>query len=190
MKSLAFLAITLAATTASARPGPDFIAAGPPSTVPRGLAASSGTAPIDPGEIVPFDLDSAQISEPAQVQLDATAQWLRHHKGYRLVIEGHTDLLGTVSYNEQLSQRRAQAVYDGLVHRGIDPDRLMMALYGEYEAQPVVDAGDRQVAMFATTDELSHVASALLDHRKAIATVWTRRGAVFSETRNPQISRR
>jgi peptidoglycan-associated lipoprotein len=193
MKSLAFIAISVAATTASARPahhGPDFVSNGPPSAVPRGLAASSGTAPIDPADIIPFDLNSAHLSEVAQYQLSTTAQWLREHKDYRLVVEGHTDRLGTAPYNEQLAQRRAEAVYNGLVKLGIDPDRLLLVVYGEYEAQPVVDAGDRQAGVFATTDELPRVATALLDHRRAVATVWTIRGTVFSQTRNPQISRR
>jgi len=192
MKSLAFIAIMVAATTASARPahGPDFVAPGSSSGVPRGLAASSGTAPIDPTEIIPFELNSAHLSEVARYQLSNTAQWLHDHAGYRLVIEGHTDRLGTAPYNEQLAQRRAEAVYNGLVKLGIDPDRLLLVVYGEYEAQPVVDAGDRQAGVFATTDELPRVAAALLDHRRAVATVWTIRGTVFSETRNPQISRR
>src|SRR5262249_24252399 len=134
MKSLAFIAISVAATTASARPaqhGPDFVAAGPPPAVSRGLAASSGTAPIDPAEIIPFDLDSARVSDVAQYQLSTTAEWLRKHEDYRLVIEGHTDRLGTAPYNEQLAQRRAQAVYNGLVKLGIDPDRLLLVVYGE-----------------------------------------------------------
>jgi outer membrane protein OmpA-like peptidoglycan-associated protein len=180
MKSLAFLAISLAAASASA--APDFVAGGPRSAVPRDLAASSASTPIDPADIIPFDLNSAHISELAWNQLSTTAQWLRHHPSYRLVIEGHTDHLGSFTYNEQLAQRRAQAVYDGLVKLGIDPDRMLLAIYGESD--------DRQATLFATTDDLPRVATALLDQTKAIATVWTVRGTVFSETRNPQIGRR
>jgi outer membrane protein OmpA-like peptidoglycan-associated protein len=48
---------------------------------------------------------------------------------------GHTDIMGSVEYNQQLSLRRAKAVQDWLVGKGISPDRLSFTGYGS--TQPV-----------------------------------------------------
>jgi outer membrane protein OmpA-like peptidoglycan-associated protein len=49
----------------------------------------------------------------------------------RLEIEGHTCNIGTAEYNLALGERRAQAVRDYLVSRGIDAERLRTVSYGE-----------------------------------------------------------
>ena len=46
-------------------------------------------------------------------------------------IESHTDSRGRDSYNEKLSERRAQSTLNWLVERGIDKDRLSAKGYGE-----------------------------------------------------------
>jgi outer membrane protein OmpA-like peptidoglycan-associated protein len=53
----------------------------------------------------------------------------------KVIIEGHTDSRGSEDYNEQLSQRRAQAVQDALAMRGIDRSRVETV--GRGEAYPV-----------------------------------------------------
>ncbi len=53
----------------------------------------------------------------------------------RLEIQGHTDNIGTIEYNQRLSERRAKAVYDALVERGVDPKRLRWRGFGM--SQPV-----------------------------------------------------
>jgi len=47
------------------------------------------------------------------------------------VIEGHTDSTGSDSYNQELSQRRAEAVRNFLVSNGITGDRIVARGYGE-----------------------------------------------------------
>jgi outer membrane protein OmpA-like peptidoglycan-associated protein len=46
------------------------------------------------------------------------------HPDRRVQIEGFTDSVGTDSYNEDLSQRRADAVKAALINRGIEPSRI------------------------------------------------------------------
>lgn len=52
-----------------------------------------------------------------------------------VIVQGHTDAIGSVQYNKQLSFRRARAVGGWLVKNGIDPKRLQYENYGE--ARPI-----------------------------------------------------
>jgi outer membrane protein OmpA-like peptidoglycan-associated protein len=55
----------------------------------------------------------------------------------KVVIEGHTDAVGTEPYNEELSQRRAQSVRRYLVAtHGIEPTRLQAVGLGEHDPLP------------------------------------------------------
>jgi OOP family OmpA-OmpF porin len=49
----------------------------------------------------------------------------------RIILEGHTDDVGTTSYNLTLSRRRAETVARELIARGIRRDRVTVAAFGE-----------------------------------------------------------
>jgi len=90
---------------------------------------------------VQFAFDSAEILPSARAQLDALAQGIRLLPALKtVVIEGHTDAVGSDAYNEQLSQRRAHAVKRYLVaaHR-IDASRLRAIGLGKHEPLPGKD---------------------------------------------------
>ena len=59
--------------------------------------------------------------------------------------EGHTDTRGSEVYNQQLSQRRAEAVKQALVQRGVDPTRIQAIGYGETQPVSSSDAMNRRV---------------------------------------------
>lgn len=84
---------------------------------------------------VTFATDSAQISAAFQDTLDQVAATLVEYQDTRVQVAGHTDSTGSASYNRQLSERRAQAVADYLIRRGVAPARLTTLGYGE--TQPV-----------------------------------------------------
>jgi outer membrane protein OmpA-like peptidoglycan-associated protein len=93
-----------------------------------------------------FDTGRAELNPGAARKLDQLAQFLNEHKDRRVQIDGFTDSVGTDSYNEQLSQRRADAVKSALVTRGIDSSRIGTEGYGK--AYPVAnnsDSGGRQL---------------------------------------------
>jgi OOP family OmpA-OmpF porin len=84
-----------------------------------------------------FHHDSAELRDQSTAVLDATADTLMSNPGVHVEIAGHTDGQGDAAYNQGLSQRRADAVKDYLVSRGVNASRLSASGYGE--TQPVAD---------------------------------------------------
>jgi len=85
-----------------------------------------------------FIFDSARLTAEAKRLLRAAAEALRTHPQDKVVVEGHTDGVGTVSYNMELSRRRCAAAADFLVREeSIAPDRLVRRWYGK--SRPVAD---------------------------------------------------
>jgi outer membrane protein OmpA-like peptidoglycan-associated protein len=82
-----------------------------------------------------FDTGQATLKPGADRALDRLAQFLKDSPGTAVLIEGHTDSVGTDDYNLGLSQRRAQAVADALSSRGISSDRVQTKGLGK--AYPV-----------------------------------------------------
>ena len=82
---------------------------------------------------VRFGFDSAEIADSARPQLDALAAGIKLlPPGQTVVVEGHTDGVGSDDYNKQLSQRRAAAVKQYLVRvHGIEEQRLKEVGLGE-----------------------------------------------------------
>lgn len=82
--------------------------------------------------MVTFELDSARLRPSAVAELNEAAAKLNLHPEItRVEVAGHTCDLGDASYNQGLSERRAQAVRDYLVDNGVDADRLAVRGYGE-----------------------------------------------------------
>lgn len=83
---------------------------------------------------VPFQLDSADLTDAARRQLDALGQALGAPElaESRFLIAGHTDASGGADYNKALSERRAQAVLHYLVDvHGVSEARLLASGFGE-----------------------------------------------------------
>jgi len=86
-------------------------------------------------EGVTFENDSAQLKPESAATLDPVAASLLAWSDVRVEVEGHTDSTGSDAYNLKLSQRRAEAVRDYLVSKGVDAARLEAKGYGE--TQPI-----------------------------------------------------
>ena len=82
-------------------------------------------------EDIPFEFDSAKLSDQAQQILRAKAEWLRKNPRAQIIIEGHCDERGTNEYNLALGDRRAFAAKTFLVDLGIDQSRITTVSYGE-----------------------------------------------------------
>ncbi len=77
-----------------------------------------------------FDFDSAAIKPESYQILDEITDKLISVPKVRLEIQGHTDNVGGIEYNQELSERRAKAVMDALIERGIEPRRLRSRGFG------------------------------------------------------------
>ncbi|HEX5843866.1 MAG TPA: OmpA family protein [Pseudomonas sp.] len=107
-------------------------------------------APMEPAESVrveldvKFDFDKAEVKEDSQGDIKSLADFMTQYPQTTTTVEGHTDSVGSDTYNQGLSERRANAVRDVLVNQyGIDSSRVSSVGYGE--SQPVetndTDAG-------------------------------------------------
>jgi outer membrane protein OmpA-like peptidoglycan-associated protein len=67
--------------------------------------------------------------------MDRVARILNKYPQTTIRIEGYTDQTGSEAYNQALSERRATAVKNALVQRGVDPARIQTVGYGE--SQPI-----------------------------------------------------
>ena len=83
------------------------------------------------GSTVYFDYDQSTLTDEAQATLDRQAAFLKASPSFRITIEGHCDERGTREYNLALGDRRASAVRDYLVAKGINASRLTTISYGK-----------------------------------------------------------
>jgi outer membrane protein OmpA-like peptidoglycan-associated protein len=83
-------------------------------------------------DTIHFEYNKATILPRSYPLLDKVARILVTHKDIVMVsIEGHTSSEGTAEYNRGLSQRRAEAVRDFLVSRGVELERMVAKGFGE-----------------------------------------------------------
>jgi outer membrane protein OmpA-like peptidoglycan-associated protein len=78
-----------------------------------------------------FDFDSSTLKAGAYDEIARVAQVLVQYPQTNITIAGHTDNKGTETYNQQLSERRAQVVKNALAGQGVNPGRLSVVGYGE-----------------------------------------------------------
>jgi peptidoglycan-associated lipoprotein len=96
---------------------------------------------VNVGDRVFFETDSSELTPQSRATLDKQAQWLTNYSQYsQFTIEGHADERGTREYNIALGARRAQAVRDYLISRGIQAQRMRTISYGK--ERPVAVCND------------------------------------------------
>ena len=93
-----------------------------------------------------FDTGQATLKSGAYATLDRLATALREKSGRKVVIEGHTDNVGSDESNEGVSERRAQAVQSALTQRGVE--RSQISALGKGENFPIAsnDSADGRTA--------------------------------------------
>ena len=92
-----------------------------------------------------FDFNSDKILQSYSSDLDKLGRVLTgpQYSAYRVMIEGHTDSIGSDSYNRRLSERRAESVKRYLVqHFPIQSDRLVVKGYGKSKPIASNDTSD------------------------------------------------
>ncbi len=94
-----------------------------------------------------FNFDSASLKPGAYAELDRVARVLTQYPQTRIRVEGHTDSTGSAEYNMRLSQRRAEAVSNALIQRGVDPTRITTIGFGESQPVSSNPAANRRVEL-------------------------------------------
>ena len=103
----------------------------PPPSLPAPVPGPEAGTKIESLDGTNFDFDKATLRPAAIGKLDHAVRIMNDNPKIRVSVEGHTDSVGSDAYNEELSERRARAVFDYLVGQGIDASRLIPAGYGE-----------------------------------------------------------
>ncbi len=86
---------------------------------------------INVGDTVRFAYQAHDLDDPARAILERQASWLMRYPGVTLTIEGHCDERGTREYNVALGARRANAIREHLVSRGVPLGRLQTVSFGK-----------------------------------------------------------
>ena len=105
-----------------------------------------------------FGFDESNLSDDARINLDKLVKVLNSYADTDIEVQGHTDSKGSVSYNQALSERRANAVSAYLDTKGISAGRLTIKGFGEtapkYENNTADGrTGNRRVEFMITANE-------------------------------------
>ena len=78
-----------------------------------------------------YDLDKYDIRPDARPELNRLAQFMKDNPGIRVEVSSHTDSRASDSYNQTLSQNRANAAVDYVVSQGVSRSKITGKGYGE-----------------------------------------------------------
>lgn len=121
---------------------PAPVAAPVTAPVPAPAVPQTVTKSVTMGASASFDVNKATLKPAGMAELDKLASDLGMMSSVAgITIVGHTDSTGADSYNQQLSERRANSVRDYLGSKGVDP--ALMSTMGMGESQPIADNGTR-----------------------------------------------
>ena len=104
---------------------------------PANATVNESGCPIIVNLHINFENDSYKISAEADARVQKFADFLNMYKNYSAKITGYTDSRASASYNQKLSQNRANAVKDALIKKGVSADRI--TAYGMGENNPIAD---------------------------------------------------
>ncbi len=97
-----------------------------------------------------FDFNSSSLKPGAYTEIDRVANVLNKYPRTSIQVAGHTDSRGSQAYNLRLSKKRAQAVKNALVQRGVNPQRIATIGYGESQPISSDPATNRRVEIIIT----------------------------------------
>ena len=141
MRHLTKVAFVVVAFTAAACTSPDRFdndataggVGGAGAVVPGSAADPTSPAYFQQtvGDRIFFAVDQSTLSTAAREVLAKQAAWLIENTSFTAIIEGHADEQGTREYNLALGARRASAVQNFLIERGVAANRLRTVSYGK-----------------------------------------------------------
>jgi outer membrane protein OmpA-like peptidoglycan-associated protein len=107
---------------------------------------------VEPRHTIPvfsnvlFDFDRSTLRPEGKETIDKVIAEMNAYPGETVVLEGHTDSIGTDEYNMALGQRRANSVMEYMLQNGVSQDRIATVSYGESRpAVPNTSPTNRQL---------------------------------------------
>ena len=95
--------------------------------------------------MINFEFNSARIDQEAKDVLIRQADWIKQFPEIKFRVYGHTDLVGSDSYNKRLGLLRANAAVNFLISQGVERDRLEAVVsYGETQPLIVTEGRERR----------------------------------------------
>ena len=100
----------------------------------------NGTCAAEPQKVIYtaaptlFAFDSAALNNTDKAYLNKAAEKIKAEKPSKVLVKGYADTTGPAAYNLNLSQRRANAVADYLVNKGVCPKKITAKGYGSTTA--------------------------------------------------------
>jgi len=88
-----------------------------------------------------FELSGYELSAEGKAEVKAFSAKLEGHDVDKIVVEGYTDSTGDAAFNQQLSEKRANAVKDEMVKNGVDAS--LITVIGHGESNPIADNSTR-----------------------------------------------
>ena len=128
------------AKPAPPKPAPAKVAPAPPK--PKAVAVPPRPKRIIIFQKPGFGFDSAEFTPEARAILDEQAAILEKESDVKVEIAGYTDSIGSEEYNQGLSERRAKAVEEYLISKGISAHRLKTVGYGK--SRPIAPNDTRE----------------------------------------------
>lgn len=102
-----------------------------------------------------YDFDKATLRPESEEALDELVKLLSDNPNITIEMASHTDRVGTEEYNLDLSERRAKAVIDYLISKGIAPERLQHQGYGKSRPKVVTKRVNKLYPQFKEGDVLT-----------------------------------
>jgi len=89
-----------------------------------------------------FDFNSAALRPESRTTLSELGENFRQYPDNTIIVEGHTDSVGTDSYNQRLSEERAANVADYLIDHGVSASKVIVYGFGESRPKSSNDTAD------------------------------------------------
>ncbi len=137
-------------------------------------------------DTVNFEFNRADITAESRAILDKQANFIKQFPEVRFKVFGHTDLVGSAGYNQSLGLRRANAVVNYLVSKGISRSRLEAVVsYGK--TRPIIQTSQPEVRNRRTVTEVSGFVGShpMVLNGKYAAIIWRTYTGELAERPHP-----